>query len=189
MSKIGVDTIKDFASANTAQYLFGDSVPGNIWLNRTISFRYTDKSGKRSNRTVEPRRVDENGDGYVMLGWCHHRREPRTFLISKMEDICMAGLIRKSSKREKKMTKITKGNPAEFVVSAITEQIKIYGKLQQLAEISESTTYRTEFNDDALTLLVDIQNGLRNALNSAFDAGKDIGITHGEIQGKIHANS
>lgn len=97
MYNITVDTIKSFASANTTRYLLRESLPGNIWANYTISFRYIDGSGNESYRVVEPRRVD---DGAIILGWCHARREPRTFYFDRMADICTGGVALASLKGE-----------------------------------------------------------------------------------------
>lgn len=72
--------------------------------------------------------------------------------------------------------------PIEVTVSSITEQIKVYGKLQQLAETSEVTAHKLELGSDALIVLLDIQKALRDALSFASDTGEAAGFTKGQLK-------
>lgn len=68
-----------------------DNWEGNFWeaeevftVLATLHFNYEDGSGKRTERTVEVRRVGTYGQSHLILGHCQLRNATRTFLTDRI---------------------------------------------------------------------------------------------------------
>ena len=93
---IGIDALEMFAGANATTTEDGATIAspsGDIWTRCAVAFKYTDKDGNVTRRVVEPTTVWETKAGdLVLTGFCHDRREVRTFHIWNMEEKCTGGL-------------------------------------------------------------------------------------------------
>ncbi|WP_068618003.1 helix-turn-helix transcriptional regulator [Paenibacillus tuaregi] len=58
-----------------------------ILARRLISFKYMDKNGLKTNRTVEPYQLHFSETSWYLKGFCLHRMRYRTFKLSRIEDL------------------------------------------------------------------------------------------------------
>lgn len=63
------------------------TVLGAIEDNRQLSFNYLSSSGKRSERVIDPVRIDYVGHAWFVRGWCHERSAMRTFRADRVTNL------------------------------------------------------------------------------------------------------
>lgn len=51
-----------------------------------LEMEYTTRNGSTSTRVIEPLKIFHDGDLWYVLGWCHDRREGRTFRIESIAE-------------------------------------------------------------------------------------------------------
>ena len=61
------------------------------WAEETVRFAYRDAHGKASLREVDPLGLVYLQDTNVLMGWCHLRRDYRTFRLDRMDDLSRTG--------------------------------------------------------------------------------------------------
>jgi predicted DNA-binding transcriptional regulator YafY len=62
-----------------------------ILESRIIHFNYINTNGIRSRRTVEPIQLQFKGQAWYLNGYCHTRKEVRTFRLSRIKNIEITG--------------------------------------------------------------------------------------------------
>jgi len=74
-------------SYNNRQAMSISLIDQAISNSKSISFDYKDKNGDKSFRTIDPTFYEHIGHTLCIHGWCHLRKENRTFALKRMQNV------------------------------------------------------------------------------------------------------
>ncbi|MDI6401869.1 YafY family protein [Balneolaceae bacterium ANBcel3] len=113
----------------------------SIVQNKPVRFTYKDKKSKRSFRIIEPLLLIHYKTHWNVIGFCHHRRDLRNFILSKIRDLTIVTNLDRISKPYTNKDLIYRGLKDGYLVKAKVDKTVLF---QFLSELPGLIKYRED---------------------------------------------
>ena len=89
----------------------GGTLRGALRARRIVEFSYVDNDGKRSTREVRPLALTAYSEGWLLIAWCHLRRDFRVFRIDRIKSLNVTKATFENEPGRDLQTYLAQGSP------------------------------------------------------------------------------